>query len=79
MDVDSTAMLWDPVTGGGMPLGRAGSGSGGGGDGTSSDVFGHADPAWDPTAAMLNPPDTTGRTAITVRFAEVVHWRRRVV
>jgi hypothetical protein len=51
---------------GGSAGGAAGSGDGGGGY-----------PAWDNGAVQMQP--FPGSSPVTVRFAEVVHWRQRVV
>jgi hypothetical protein len=52
--------------GGGAPDGGGGGGSGGGGQ-----------PPWDENACSLHP--FPGSTPVSVRFAEVVHWRQRAV
>jgi hypothetical protein len=52
----------------------AGAGSSGGGGNSSG---GGGPPAWDPDACSLR--EFPGSTPVTVRFAEVVHWRQRVV
>jgi hypothetical protein len=51
-----------------------GSGAPGGSSGGSG---GCGPPAWDETAVSLHAFE--GSTPVTVRFAEVVHWRQRVV
>jgi hypothetical protein len=65
-----------PAAGG--PIGGDGGGDGGGApDGGNGGNGGGGPPAWDASACSHYP--FPGSTPVTVRFAEVVHWRQRVV
>jgi hypothetical protein len=59
--------------GGTSAIGGGDDGPGVEGDGNGGDGF----PAWDEDACSMRP--FAGSTPITVRFAEVLHWRQRVV
>jgi len=59
-------------------VGDGGTGDGGGApDGGNGGNGGGGPPAWDESACSMYP--FPGSSPVTVRFAEVVHWRQRVV